>query len=237
MLRFCKAVFLCAIFLQSIGTADAQLNAIAGYDISYTDVGPVNQMLSAFNEKYTGTIDFKDVNVLHGFAAGFRYHYDLGALELVYNRRFTRRIGDQFVSKAEESPMVEERLLPTGTNADFFYEIRTLSLGTEFGGAFRIGGTLDLTNYLMQMDYDDPKYKDAKVKQHPLGSRVYVGAHLENRRNISFSVRGYYQFFWSDVSTLAIRQRLDLLDDDDCFDCTFRPTSFGITIMINNGLQ
>ena len=122
-----------------------QWNAIAGYEISSADADPFNVLLQAFNQKYANTVAFKDIKVLNGFNAGLRYNYPLGAFEMVYNRRFTRRIGDQFagipgiVSKTDLS------------NADFFYEIRTYSLMSELGGGLRVGASLDYNTYLTEM--------------------------------------------------------------------------------------
>ncbi|NND33120.1 MAG: hypothetical protein HKN76_11055, partial [Saprospiraceae bacterium] len=111
------------VSLFTLASTHAQWNAIAGYDISNADAGTVNQILHAFNDKFEHTKPFTDIRVLHGFTAGVRYQYRLGAFELVYNRRFTRRIGDQFTIDP----------LKNNTNADFYYEIRTFSLASEFG--------------------------------------------------------------------------------------------------------
>ncbi|MCB0665793.1 MAG: hypothetical protein KDC80_08235 [Saprospiraceae bacterium] len=209
----------------------AQWNAIAGYELSTADAGPVNQMLQAFNNQHVHTLGFKDIKVLNGFQAGLRYNYDLGAFEMTYNRRFTRRIGDYFENvKAVGMGNTEN------SDADFFYEIRAYSFVSEFGGALRLGFSLDYNTYLTEMRYEEPTIRDVKIKQRPLGSRFFIGTYVKNRPNLSFSFRLFYQTLWSDISTAPIRDALNL-PEELCTDCSFRPSTFGISIMINNGAQ
>lgn len=223
-------IFLIGILWLTSSQVWAQWNAIAGYELSTADAGPVNQMLQAFNTQHEHTLGFKDIKILNGFQAGLRYNYDLGAFEMTYNRRFTRRIGDQFSLVPGIADTVKQ------TNADFFYEIRTYSFLSEFGGALRLGFSLDYNTYLTEMRYDEPTIRDVKIKQRPLGSRFFIGTYVKNRPNLSFSFRLFYQTLWSDISTAPIRDGLKL-EEELCTDCSFRPSTFGISIMINNGAQ
>lgn len=223
--------YLFLVIVLTVSTpAQAQWNAIAGYEFSNADAGPVNRILSAFNDQYEHTLGFKDIKVLHGFQAGLRYNYDLGAFEMTYNRRFTRRIGDQF----DKVPAIRNQT--EITNADFFYEIRTYSFTSEFGGSLRLGFSLDYNTYLTEMRYSEALIRDVKIKQRPLGSRFFIGTYVKNRPNLSFSFRLFYQTLWSDITTAPIRDALRL-SEEICTDCRFRPSTFGISIMINNGNQ
>jgi hypothetical protein len=215
--------------MSVVGSLQAQWNAIAGYMVSSADADPVNLILEAYNLAHKPTLPFTQIRVLHGFTAGVRYHYPLGAFEMVYNRRFTRRIGDQF----EEVDRIEGL-----TDADFFYEIRTFSMATEVGGVIRMGASLDYNTYLMEMDFAEARYRDYKVKQRPLGSQFFIGTHIKNRPNLSFSVRAFYQVLWADIGTSQLQKDLKLLQADaECTDCNFRPSTFGFSIIINNGVQ
>ena len=226
---FRSAVVGCIVSISVLSSTHAQWNAIAGYLVSSANADPVNLLLQAYNVKHNPTVAFKDIRVLHGFTAGVRYHYPLGAFELVYNRRFTRRIGDQFrdTSADFEGP----------TNADFFYEIRTFSMLSEFGGVIRIGASLDYNTYLMEMKFDEPGTDDFKIKQHPLGSQFFIGTHIKNRPNLSFSVRAFYQVLWSDITTGILQNALGLSVDTECDACNFKPSTIGLSIIINNGVQ
>ncbi|MBK8505626.1 MAG: hypothetical protein IPL46_27575 [Saprospiraceae bacterium] len=225
---FKGAVVGCLIALSTVVSLQAQWNAIAGYMVSSADADPVNQLLQAYNVEHKPSLPFKDIKVLNGFTAGIRYHYPLGAFEMVYNRRFTRRIGDQFHDTAPDF---------TGrSNADFFYEIRTFSMVSEFGGVIRMGASLDYNTYLMEMKFAEPEPSNFKIKQRPLGSRFFIGTHIKNRPNLSFSVRAFYQVLWSDISTEELMQNLELTKDL-CTDCNFRPSTIGLSIIINNGVQ
>ena len=222
-----SVILLAFLGFFSTGACLAQWNAIAGYDISNADAGAVNQLLHAFNDQYEHTKPFTDIRVLHGFTAGFRYQYRLGAFELVYNRRFTRRIGDVFQI---------DSLPANGTNADFFYEIRTFSYTAEFGRGVTVGGSIDYNEYLTELKYDLPKYRDFKIKQYTLGSHLFVGTHVANRHNLSFSVRAYYQFNWDNLTTRNLREKLELVNDEpETYE--YNPGTFGLTIIINNGPQ
>lgn len=224
---YSNRLFLLVLALLWVSNLRAQWNAIAGYDISNADAGAYNRILHDFNKAYDNSKPFTDIKVLHGFTAGLRYQYRLGAFELAYNRRFTRRIGDDFNIEND---------ITTRTNADFFYEIRTFSYTAEFGGALRLGASIDYNTYLTEMKYAQTRYKDFKIKQHNVGSHVYLGTHIANRDNLSFSVRAYYQFIWDDLSARSLRERLKLLDDE-CLDCKLSPGTFGLAIIINNGPQ
>jgi hypothetical protein len=224
---FKSAVIGCLMAMSVVGSLQAQWNAIAGYMVSSADADPVNLILQAYNLAHKPTLPFTEIRILHGFTAGVRYHYPLGAFEMVYNRRFTRRIGDGF--QIDSLPAVR-------TNADFYYEIRTFSYTAEFGKTIRIGGSIDYNTYLSELKYEDPKYQDFKIKQHSFGSHLFLGTHLANRHNLSFSVRAYYQFIWDNISSRSLRSRLKLLEDD-CTGCDFKPGTFGLAIIINNGPQ
>ncbi len=218
-------VFVLLFFQAGTTCVIAQLNAIAGYDISAPNAGIVSSVLQDFNRKYDPTVAFKDIRILHGFTAGLRYHYELGAFELAYNRRFTRRIGDYFSNVQEMS---------TFTDANFFYEVRAYMLSTEFGGAVRLGASIDLNTYILDMDYSADSFRDVKVKQRPLGNHLFIGGHLKDRFNLSFSFRLYYQFIWSDLTVASFRNQLAL---SPCSSCSFRPSTFGFTLILNNGEQ
>lgn len=226
---FKSAIVGCILATLAPGSVHAQWNAIAGYMVSSADADPVNQLLQAYNMGHRHSVPFKDIKVLNGFTAGVRYHYPLGAFELVYNRRFTRRIGDQFRNTSVDF---------TGpTNADFFYEIRTFSMVSEFGGVIRMGASLDYNTYLMEMKFDEPGTDDFKIKQRPLGSRFFIGTHIKNRPNLSFSVRAFYQVLWADITTGQLQKDLKLAEDSECSGCDFRPATIGLSIIINNGVQ
>lgn len=217
-----------ALFLMVIPDLKSQWNAIAGYEISSADAGGVNQVLQAFNTRFDHTVSLTDIRILHGFTAGLRYHYDLGAFELTYNRRFTRRIGDEYMG-------LDSRMLTARSNVNFFYEIRTFSFTSEFGRAITIGASIDYNTYLTEMDYVQASIRNVKIKQRPLGSRFFIGTHIANRPNLSFSVRAFFQTLWSGMSTNQLRQDLTL-DEIECENC-FQPSTFGLTILINNGRQ
>lgn len=219
-----------SMLLLAIAPVWSQWNAIAGYEISTADADPFNQILQAFNQKHENTLGFKDIKILNGFQAGLRYNYSLGAFEMVYNRRFTRRIGDQFTN------VVGIRNTVTSTDADFFYEIRTYSFVSEFGGSVRLGFSLDYNTYLTEMRYLNDDIRDVKIKQRPLGSRFYLGTFVKNRPNLSFSFRLFYQKLWSSINTRSLQEALQI-QDDLCTECSFRPSTFGISIIINNGQQ
>lgn len=206
----------------------AQWNAVAGYEVSSADAGAVNQVLQAFNTDFGPTVPLTDIRVLHGFTAGLRYKYPLGAFEMVYSRRFTRRIGDHF--------NIDRGSIQGITDVNFFYEIRTFSLITEFGRTVTTGASLDYNTYHTEMDYVTASFHDVKIKQRPLGSRFFMGVHLANRPNLSFSVRAFYQTLWTDLSTRQLRQDLQL-EESTCETCHFRPSTFGLSIIINNGRQ
>ncbi|MCB0684907.1 MAG: hypothetical protein KDC53_00230 [Saprospiraceae bacterium] len=228
MIRF---LILPIVFLTGLTTAAfSQWNAIAGYEISTADAAPVNELLQAFNLAHEHTLGFKDIKILNGFQAGLRYNHKWGAFEMVYNRRLSRRIGDQFAKVNDILGTMQT------TSADFFYEIRTYSFVSEFGGALRLGFSLDYNTYLTEMNYEEPEVRDFKIKQRPLGSRFYLGTFVKNRPNLSFSFRLFYQRLWSEISTEPIYNALKL-GDSGCGDCSFSPSTFGFSIIINNGNQ
>lgn len=218
-----------ALFLMVIPDLKSQWNAIAGYEISNADAGGVNQVLQAFNMEFDHTVSLTDIRILHGFTAGLRYHYDLGAFELTYNRRFTRRIGDEYLG-------LDSRMLTARSNVNFFYEIRTFSFTSEFGRAITIGASIDYNTYLTEMDYVQASIRNVKIKQRPLGSRFFIGTHIANRPNLSFSVRAFYQTLWSGMTADQLSRDLNL-EEIPCENCNFQPSTFGLTILINNGRQ
>ncbi|NND34262.1 MAG: hypothetical protein HKN76_16875 [Saprospiraceae bacterium] len=99
-----------------------------------------------------------------------------------------------------------------------------------------MGGSVDYNTYLTELKYAHEDFRDFKIKQHGLGSHLYIGTHIANRKNLSFSLRAYYQFVWDALNTRALRDRLDL-QDDNCGACEFSPGTFGLTILLNNGPQ
>ncbi|NND06640.1 MAG: hypothetical protein HKN87_09690 [Saprospiraceae bacterium] len=242
--------------MTSILPAAAQWNVIAGYDISGLRNTQMNGIINDYNLKQTSSylemnqvsLAFKQVKVLHGFVAGFRYGYDWGGLEMTFSRRSTRRIGDDYnvVLEVDEESEVTDTIIgmtflkPTNfgdANIDLHYHIKTISLTKEFGGAIRIGGAIDYNIYTYEVIYKDPPITNRlKKNQYIWGSKVFVGAHLTNSTKMSFSVRAYYQWIWGDNSLSEFETDFDKTKAA-CTYCTERPHSIGLSIIINNGLQ
>lgn len=229
--------------------AVAQLNVIAGYDLSGLRNTQMNGIINDYNAADTKVeLAFKQVKVLHGFVAGFRYGYDWGGLEITFSKRSTRRIGDYYNVHIKTDTVFDEKgevedliNISENANIDVNYDIKTISLTKEFGGNIRIGGSLDYNIYTYSVKYDprDPgpsKLRKFKSHQTTWGSKLFIGAHLTNSTRMSFSVRAYYQWIWSANSLDNFETMFDK-SKPDCTYCSERPHSIGISIIINNGLQ
>lgn len=227
--------------------AAAQLNVIAGYDIS----GLRNTQMNGIINDYTAqqprqvSLALKPVKVLHGFVAGFRYGYDWGGMELTFSRRSTRRIGDDY-QVTSDSIMVNDGMskkegVPERSNIDLHYHIKTISLTKEFGGLIRIGGAIDYNIYTYEVIYNSkaqsPTLTNFDLNKTTWGSKLFIGAHLTNSTRMSFSVRAYYQWIWGDNSSLNEFETTFDRTKPACTYCRERPHSIGLSIIINNGRQ
>ena len=221
--------------------AAAQLNAIAGYDFSGIRNTQMNGIINDYNAQphLPRSLTLKPVKVLHGFVAGLRYGYEWGGLELTFSKRSTRRIGDDY------SVFIDSTKFRNETNTeiadiDLNYDIKTISFTKEFGGDIRIGGSIDYNIYSYSVKYDSrtspSKLKKIPSNQPTWGSKLFIGAHLTNSTRMSFSVRAYYQWIWSDNSLESFELEFDQ-NKSVCTYCSEQPHTFGISIIINNGLQ
>ncbi len=205
----------------------AQLNAIAGYDISYLDVPRTNRLLEAFNDLHPeGFRHFNSLTTLHALLAGLRYNYDQGALELSFKKGLSRLGADNFSVQG------------ITTDLDVHQNVETISLLSEWGKGLTFGASLQFNRFKHRLNYLDggTDIKDFRSTQNRWGSMVFVGAHLASSSSISFSFRPYFQWFWKDVNLHSFANELGV-GGDDCTDCTERPYAIGIAIIINNGAQ
>ncbi len=215
------------LLLGNAALCCGQFNAIAGYDLSTTTVAPLNQLLMAFNESQPGrTRSFRNINVLHGFVVGGRWATNSAATELTYRRRAVRRKGD-FLTVPGRNGF---------TDANFIYDIRTVALSAEAGGTVRLGGGINYNSSNALMNYLSAGFQDVRWRQYSMGSHLFAGVYVRNSRQLSFSARLTYEWIWSDLSLSELAGSLSVADPG-CLYCRFRPSSFGLTILINNGRQ
>lgn len=72
------------IFFLFVSSSFSQVNLKTGYNISVVSSDAFNGLLSAQNELYAYKSPFGKLTWLHGIEAGFRFKYDVHALELSY---------------------------------------------------------------------------------------------------------------------------------------------------------
>ncbi len=211
--------------------ASAQWNAIAGYDVMHPDITQFNHLMRRFNEKYPQTEKaLGKINFLHGMIVGLRYQYDLGAVELAYRRSMTRNRSERILGYRSQGRTLKVDELSLN------YDLAAWSFTFEWGRSFIAGISLDYFTFKQKIKYDGDgdvlrNYKDS---QHTWGHRIFVGAHLANTQHISFSVRPYYQWYWS--ATNLNNLYTEILSEE-CISCLEQPHSFGVSIIINNGPQ
>lgn len=210
--------------------ASAQWNAVAGYKIRSVRETNINQLIQAFNtQQPDNSLALKDVDILHGFAVGLRYGYEYGAFELLFNKSFTRRIGDFYKFKNPDTG------LDLRSSIDLYYDIKQISLGTEIGSGFVLGGSIDYDVVKYELDFDNGSLRDLKSSQNTWGSTLYAGLHLANTNRISFSIRAFYQWYWDHLELGSVAEFFSL--PEACDGCVDRPHMIGLSVLINNGLQ
>ena len=227
MLKNLIAIVMATALLHS--TATAQWNAIAGYDVMGAGIDQFNGLLNAINDKQAAPEKLaKPINLLHGFIAGVRYNHPLGAVELLYRRSLTRRRGEMY-----------EFELVNVDEIDFSYRAAAWSLNFEFGKGLIVGGSIDYNILAQRVKYDgagSDRFRSFKDKQYSWGNRIFIGIHISNTDQISFTLRPFYQWHWSKTNLNDFRNHL-MLGEDICEVCLEQPKSFGISLIINNGPQ
>lgn len=216
------------IFTVLIGlVSEAQINIIAGYDVSPASVSALDEVLKDFNETYQHVDPFGEIRIMHGFIAGLRYKHRIGAFELAYYRHLNSQNSTRSLVPVNDANLISD--------TDFFYEMRTYSFATQLGHEVHIGANIDRNTFVTEMDYGNSAIRDVKIKQRNWGGRLFAGLTLGRRTNISITTRVFYRFLLSDLPTSSLREAVGL--GAECTTCNFRPEVFGFSIIINNGPQ
>jgi hypothetical protein len=216
----------------------AQLNAIAGYDIMQPGLDQFNSLVRTFNAAHPETeLAPRPIQALNGFITGLRYGHEFGAFEVFYRRNLTRRRGNEYLLTASGTDGIE-RLVDVD-RVDLSYAISAVSLNLEFGKGIIIGGSIDYNIFAQKMTYRGTganEFRNFKNSEHTWGNRIFIGLHVRNSSRLSFSLRPYYQWYWSTLANSALRDKLGG-PTESCLPCRERPRSFGLSIIINNGPQ
>ncbi len=234
-------VVISTLFLV-LPSTQAQWNAIAGYDVMKGGTDQFNSLVEALNSKQTNPEKLiKPIRLLHGFLAGIRYSHSFGALELFYRRSLTLRRGKRYVffreMEIDNKPKVVD--FPVG-EVDLSYSAAAWSLNFEFGKGLIVGGSIDYNIFTQKVKYDGTgadSFRNFKDKQYAWGNRIFVGIHIANTKDISFSLRPFYQWQWTTTSITALRDQLFSGVEEGCAICDEQPKTLGISLVINNGPQ
>lgn len=205
----------------------AQWQLIAGYDISGIESQHLNQFLETFNQNYPATTKpFGKMRVLHSLLAGVRYQHDLGGIELTYQRGLARRSSDGI--------RLFDRSQGVGP-VDLFLNTSTISTGMDWGKNFAIGFALDysLAKYEILED-DHVIISDQEDRDESWGGKLYFAWLLSRSERVSFSLRPYYRWIWSDLDFSAVGSS-PLDESIRCGPCSDRPRMFGLSLLIHNG--
>lgn len=215
------------LLLGSFTSSLAQWQLIAGYDISGFESQHLNQFLQSFNQNYPATTKpFRKMRVLHSLIAGVRYQHDLGGIEISYQRGIARRSTSGI------------RLVDTSQSqgpADLFLNTNTISTGIEWGKDFAIGLALDysLVKYEI-LEEDNLIISDQVDRAESWGGKLYFAWLLSRSERVSFSLRPYYRWIWSDLDFSSIGSS-PLDESIRCGPCSDRPKMFGLSLLIHNG--
>ncbi len=227
-LRTMRCVLLSLAFVFGSSTCSlAQWQLIAGYDISGFESQNLNQFLVSFNQSYPATTEsFSKMRVLHSLIAGVRYQHDLGGVELTYQRGLARRSVDG----------IRLTDLSQGQGpVDLFLNTNTISTGMEWGRDFTVGFALDysLVKYEI-LEEANLIISDQQDRDESWGCKLFFAWLLSQSERVSFSLRPYYKWIWSDLDFSSVGSA-PLDESIRCGPCSDRPKIFGLSILIHNG--
>jgi hypothetical protein len=158
----------------------AQINTMAGYVYSYSDVPVLNGIIDSFNAKTPNLVSsMRRVSSMHGMELGIRYRFSHFSLEFSWSNSFAK------VNNRYNAGFTEVK------NTLSFVS-NTYSLGGEiYFGKIGVGGSFDINRYSLKTAKPLSNPKDFAQSSTTIANRIYINFEVPINDGMSLAFRPF----------------------------------------------
>lgn len=222
-------IYIVAILLLLGLSLSAQFNIKIGYEYNrssdqiYNDILDVfNDQLAIINSELESPIS--QIQNKSGIALGVRYRYSIAAIELFAHRTS----GDQEALGNNNGISFNEKL----TSTNLYYGIA----GETQIGFIGFGASFGYETLKFKSKITSSSKSREFFNQKEVANRLYLNFEFASDK-IAFSLKPYYHYSLGEYDLLPLKNELIPNVDIGSEDLFLKPSSWGITVILYNGLQ
>lgn len=210
-----------ALICMTSNPVYAQFNLAVGYDLSYTDAGVHNQVLSSQNAKSSYSEGFKNIHFLHGVSLGGRYAFENVAVEI--------NLATKLATREAKNPVFSQS---TDVKNKLKYGFYAASFGLEgSAGFFGLGASIDYNFMQIKASFTEPNFT-RKFNHQTFGNKIFMTFYLKGNGGTKLAIRPFAQLYWDAWDQSPIDQ---VLNTSEYAQKPERFNNYGFSFIFLNG--
>ncbi len=205
----------------------AQINSIAGYNYTRSNLSVMNQIIDSYNARNPALAQpMSYLSPLNGMNLGVRYRFPYAAVEFVWSTR---------IARAKDQVVNADR---TSYQNIINYRNQVFSLGGDIHyGSLGIGASFDLNQTQIRKERSTDNTREVLTSSSILTNHIYLIFDIKVTEGMSISVRPFIQIPSRSVNLYDIEKKFNpdiaAIANPDNYDQRF--FNYGISFSFVNG--
>lgn len=218
-------IYVIAVILLLGLSLSAQFNVKVGYEYNRNDDAMLSNLINQYNtERPFLEAKLGQAKNKSGLALGLRYRFYTTAIEL-FAHRYS---GDSEAIGVDDGTDFSEKI----STSNLYYGVALENQYKKVG----FGASIGYETLKFKTRISTSSTNREFLNQRELASRVYLSFEFPSN-NVALSIRPYYHFSLGEYNLLPFKEEVLPTVNVNTSDLIFKPSSWGITIVLYNGRQ